>query len=236
MRWSLLGNEGLLFRFVLKILESKKSIYSFHACSLFDDKSNILYIIAGGAGAGKSIFLLNAIKKGLKIFSTEMTHFKFDYDDLLFYKGSILDNVRVENLKYDFPEIAKNLNIKFKENSDYWNKKIVIDLSKYQVKSDELINPQILLIFPHIERNMNEIMLEEIKEKKNIIKQSFDNISSKISESILLYEKIPILGLDNTLLVINRLKALNLFINNKNFYRSLRLYSGVSNCLEEVIK
>jgi hypothetical protein len=236
IRWSLLGNEGLFYRFVLKILESKKDIYSFHACSLFDDKKNHLYIISGGAGAGKSIFLLNAIKKGLKIFSTEMTHFKVDHQDLTFFKGSILDNVRVGNLKHDFPEIADDLNLEFDEESNCWNKKIVIDLSRYQVSDQEIVNPQITLIFPHIERNMKESILSEIKDKKDIIKQSFDNISSKISESILLYEQVPVNGLDTPRLAMKRLKTLNDFINNEYFYKSLTLYAGVKNCLKEVIR
>jgi len=127
-RFSLLGNEGLFFRFVLKIMESKFNIFSLHACSLFDEKTERFFIICGGAGSGKTAFISKGIEAGLKIFSTEMTHFDlWSAGKLKFYKGSLLDNIRIANLKYDYPNIYERLELNLPEAEDEWGTKITLD-------------------------------------------------------------------------------------------------------------
>lgn len=235
IRFSLLGNEGLFYRFALKVLEDVHDIFSFHACSMFDEEKEQLYIICGGAGSGKTAFLLKGIEVGLKIFSTEMTHFKFQSTGKLrFYKGSLLDNIRVGNLKYDYPKAREMLNIDLPQVKDEWDAKIVTDLSQFQVPSDHLNNPQIFLVFPHIEQEKRESIVNEIKDKKVISKRLYDNISSKIGETILLYEKIPVAGLDTPLSAKRRLQAVNKFTQYGKLQKAVNVIAGTKNCLKGV--
>lgn len=146
LRFSFFGNEGLFFRYVLALLEKKKNIYSFHACSLYDEKSKNLYIVCGSAGAGKTCLLLRGLELGLKLFSAEMTHFKIENNSVKFFKGALVDNIRIGNIKYNYPLILKSLSIELPETEDEWGKKIAINLKKYETSFDELSNPEITII------------------------------------------------------------------------------------------
>ena len=110
LRFSLWGNQGFLYRFILFLLEEKHRIYSLHACGLFDEKRNFLYVIVGGAGSGKTVYLLSGIAKGLKLFSTETVHFKIEGNELIWFKGSLVDNVRLGTLIQDFPQFLARPN------------------------------------------------------------------------------------------------------------------------------
>jgi len=235
IRFSLLGNEGLFYRFTLKILEDKQDIFSFHACSLFDEEKEQLYIICGGAGSGKTAFLLKGIEVGFKIFSTETTHFKFQpTGKLKFYKGSLLDNIRIGNLKYDYPKACEVLNIELPQIKDEWGTKIPVDLSQFQVSSDYLNNPQIVLVFPHIEQEKRESIVNEIKDKRVMRKRLYDNISSKIGETILLYEEVPVTGLDTPFSAKNRLRAVDEFTQSDNLQKAISVIAGTKSCLRGV--
>jgi len=235
LRWSLLGNEGLFYRFVLKILEDNHKIFSFHACSLFDEEKEQLYIICGGAGSGKTAFLLKGIEVGLKIFSTEMTHFKFQSSGkLTFYKGSLLDNVRVGNLKYDCPKACEMLKLELPQVKDGWGTKMVVDFSQFQAPANYLDNPQIILVFPHIEQEKRESIVNEVKNKRVISKCIYDNISSKIGETILLYEEVPVDGLDTPSSAKRRFQAIHKFTQYRKLQKALNVIAGTRNCLKGV--
>lgn len=236
VRFSLLGNEGLFFRFVLKVLEDKYNIFSFHACSLFDERKGKLYIICGGAGSGKTAYLLKGIEEGLKVFSTEMTHFKFCPDGrLTFYKGSVFDNVRVGNLKYDCPKACELLNAQFPApTEDEWGTKVPVDFSQLQTSFNCLQDPEIILVFPHIEQERKKSLVNEVKDKRDIKKRVFDNLSEKIGGTILLYEKICVAGLDTPSCAKNRLLAADRLTRYKKLYKAATVVAGTKNCLEGV--
>ena len=235
LRFSLLGNEGLFYRFVLRVLENKHNIFSFHACGLFDEEKERLYIICGGAGSGKTAFILKGIEEGLKIFSTETVHFKFySSDELKFYKGSMLDNIRIGNLKYDYPNVCRMLNISLPQIKDEWGTKIVVDLSQYQTSSDYLSNPRIILVFPHIEQKKRESVVNEVKDKRVVDRILFNNLSNKIAETILLYEKVPVAGLDTLSSAEKRFQAVSKFTRYTKLQKVINVIAGTKNCLEGV--
>ena len=74
-RYTLFGNLGFVFRYVIHALERYHDTWSFHASAMVDDKGD-LWLIPGGAGAGKTVFLLEGLRRGWTIFSTEMTHLR----------------------------------------------------------------------------------------------------------------------------------------------------------------
>ena len=235
LRFSLMGNEGLFYRFALKILEDKHNIFSFHACGLFDEDKEQLYIICGGAGSGKTAFILKGIEEVLRIFSTETIHFKFQSpDELMFYKGSLLDNIRIGNLKYDYPDVCKMLNINLPPIKDEWGTKIVVDLSQYQTSSDCLNSPRIILVFPHIEQEKKEFVVREVKDKRVADRVLFNNLSSKIAETILLYEKVPVAGLDTLSSAEKRFQTVSKFSRYNKLQKVINVIAGTKNCLKGV--
>ena len=78
IRYSFFGNEGSLYRQTLKILEDKYGIFSFHSCAMYQPKENRLFLIIGGAGSGKSCFMLRGMQMGLELLTAEMGHFSFE--------------------------------------------------------------------------------------------------------------------------------------------------------------
>lgn len=234
-RFFLLGNEGLFYRFVLRILEDKHDIFSFHACSMFNEETGQFFIICGGAGSGKTVFVLKGIEEGLKIFSTEMVHFSFQAGHRLkFYKGSLLDNVRIGNLKYNFPEAYKILGMELPVGEDEWERKITIDLSGHQTSFNHLDNPKIIVVFPHIEEEKKASIVKEIRDKNLLYKLLFDNLSEKIAETVLLYEKVPVTGLDTPFSSKKRLGAIDDFIEYARLERAIIVIAGTKNCLKGV--
>ena len=236
LRFSFFGNEGLFFRYVLALLEKKKNIYSFHACSLYDEKSKNLYIVCGSAGAGKTCLLLRGLELGLKLFSAEMTHFKIENNLVKFFKGALVDNIRIGNIKYNYPLILKSLSIELPETEDEWGKKIAINLSKYETSFDELINPEITIIFPRIEENREKIDLTDITNKKRtIIKLLFDYATEKIGEEFLIYESIPVRPIDTLEAGLRRLQKIKNFVETGKIKRVLKIFAGARNCWECII-
>jgi hypothetical protein len=232
-RFSLLGNEGLFYRFVLRVLEDRYKIFSYHACSLYDEETELLYVICGGAGSGKTAFILRGLEMGLKIFSTEMTHFNFQQsiDQLKFHKGSLKDNIRIGNLKFDFPQLAKESGIELPEVEDVWGTKMVVDFSKQQTSFEVLEDPELIIVFPHVEQEKKETIVNDVTNKNSIRKKLFDNLSDKPGETILIDEGIPVIGLDTREALKQRLIAVDQFLEYGRIKKTVSVVAGTKNCL-----
>ena len=121
-RYTLWGNQGFLYRYALYLLEKIHNIYNFHACALYQEDRDILFVIIGGAGSGKTVYLLSGLEKGLKLFSTETAHFRIDKGNIVWYMGSVVDNVRYGTLIQDFPRFLPSGNIP--DPMEMWQKKL----------------------------------------------------------------------------------------------------------------
>ena len=232
LRYTIFGNEGLLFRYVLMFLEKHYDVYSFHACALYDEKTNQMYIGPGGAGSGKTCLILKGLELGLKLFSTEMTHFSF-VNGLTLYKGSLVDNVRIGNLKYSYPAITKKLKLKLPEAADEWGKKIAIDLTKLETKFDSIKKVGITIILPHIEEGRDENIVTDVKNTRVARKALFDNISDKIANNVLLYDMIPLEGFDEPVLMRKRFSAVDKLLNHVS--RVAKVVGGSRSCWDGVL-
>lgn len=233
LRYTIFGNEGLLFRYVLMFLEKYYDTYSFHACALYDEKTNQMYIGPGGAGSGKTCLILKGLELGLKLFSTEMTHFSF-VNGLTLYKGSLVDNVRIGNLKYSYPAITKKLKLKLPEAADEWGKKIAIDLTKLETKFDSIKKVGITIILPHIEEGRDENIVTDVKNTRVARKALFDNISDKIANNVLLYDVIPLEGFDEPVLMRKRFSAVDKLLNHVS--RVAKVVGGSRNCWDGILR
>ena len=141
-RWAILGNQGIWFRFALATQE-RHGIFAFHAASLYNPESNHLVILAGKAGAGKTVYLLSSISTGWRIFSTEMTYFSLNDSGLSFYRGSLLDNIFVGSFTVDFPEAISHLEVEIPVVQDPWAHKVCVDMHAVAVDLPVLLNPAV---------------------------------------------------------------------------------------------
>ena len=98
----------------------------------------------------------------------------------------------------------------------------------------QLDDPEIVLVFPHIEEEKKDSIVRQVKDKSLLCKLLFDNLSEKIGETILLYEKVPVAGLDSFSSLRKRLGAVDEFIEYARLKRAIRVIAGTKNCLEGV--
>ena len=220
-RYSIFGNLGIFSSWVLRTLEEAHDIHTLHACGLV--KESQLLIIPGGAGAGKSVFIFTALSQGWKILSTEFVHFQVK-DTVTFFKGALQDAVRVDTFKYHFPEFARKMNIALEEEM---GGKLLVDLSPFQCSPDQLNNPEISLVFPHVEEKRDRLIFHEIKEKESILRQLFHSASEKMEKSLLLYGQVAVPGIDNLFLVEKRKVSLEKFMEKGIIKNSFFWVSGI---------
>ncbi len=232
-RYTLLGNQGLLFRFVLTTLERKHGIYNFHACALYNEESNEMLFALGERGSGKSALLLSALDKGLfKLFATEIVHVGITDDGITFYKGTLRNNVRAGHLLYDFPKIAENIGVKLSELQDPWGTKVQVNLESYGTETDVVINPKITLIIPRIEEYNKSCLYNFINDMRKVKRLLMENLCDKITSLALIYETVPVDSLNNLALMSKRLAFLEKFIKEGRIEKVVSLFASPHNCLE----
>ena len=229
LRFSLWGNQGFLYRFILYLLEKKHRIYNFHACALYNEQKGRLYIVIGGAGSGKTVYLLSGLTKGLKLFSTETVHFRIEKDFISWFKGSLVDNIRLGNLIDHFPQFLPEM--EYKKNGKEWQQKIALNLSSYSTDHDRLENPgEVVIIFPRIEEGRKGFVLNSFDDKRKAARALFENISQKLTETFILYDKIPVLGIDEQEMADARLRAVNQVASHKTVIKMVSILSNPYDC------
>jgi len=234
LRFSLWGNQGFLYRFALYLLEKKHRIYNLHACALYDEQKKRLYIVIGGAGSGKTVYLLSGLAKGLKLFSTETVHFRIEKDFISWFMGSLVDNIRLGNLIYHFPQFLPEIG--YKKNGGEWQRKIALDLSSYRKDFDRLENPsQVIIIFPRIEEGRKGFILNLFEDKRKAAKALFENISQKITETFILYDRIPVLGFDRSDMADARLRAANELANHRTVIKIASILTNPYDCWGNIL-
>lgn len=229
LRFSFWGNQGFLYRYILYLLEKYHDIYNLHACALFDQNDGNLYIIIGGAGSGKTVYLLSGLEKGLKLFSTETVHFRLKKNNIELFKGSLVDNIRKGTLLYDFPQFLGDSDLSPQE--EIWQTKIAVDLSAHATDFETLINPSGMhIIFPHVEEGREGFVQTTIKDAKRSSKILFDNISQKIGETTILYDQLTVLGLDEIDMARSRLEKVRCFVDHSSITQILSILSNPKDC------
>ncbi|NIO49672.1 MAG: hypothetical protein GTN73_09600 [Candidatus Aminicenantes bacterium] len=235
LRFSLWGNQGFLYRYALYLLERKHGIYNFHACALYQEKKDQMFVVIGGAGSGKTVYLLSGLAKGLKLFSTETLHFRIENDLVSWFMGSLVDNVRLGTLMHDFPQFLPK--IETQEAGEEWQKKIALDLSPYKTDLEELKTPKsVVILFPRIEEGRKGFLLNLIDDTRKAAKALFDNISQKIAENVILYDKIPVLGFDKKEMALARLKYVSQLIHHKTITKIASVLSNPNDCWGDLLK
>lgn len=235
LRFSLWGNQGFLYRFTLYLLEKNHKIYNFHACALYHQEKDRLFVITGEAGSGKTVYLLSGLEKGLKLFSTETVHFRIVDNEVTWFMGSLLDNVRWGTLVHDFPRFLPGA--KAPKEGEEWQKKIALDLSSYKSDLERLLNPKsVTILFPRIEEGRKGFDFSPLKDERKAAKVLFDNISQKLTETVILYDKIPFLGFEEKQMAEARLDTLNQLVHHKTLTKIASVLSSPFECWGDLLK
>ncbi len=232
-RYSLFGNLGLLFKILLVALERYHDTYSFHASSMYSPSRDTLLLVVGGAGAGKTCFLLKGLEDDWQIFSTEMTHFQFTEEGCVFHMGSLYDNIRLGNLIYDFPEANKRLEVKIPSVPDVWGHKIAIDM-RHLAARPRYVNPRLTIVDARVESGREQPIVKTVSRKEKIVKILFDNATEKFGNTVILYDKIPVASLDTPELMSRRLAAMYRLVEEGALNPVKSVLAGAKNCMEGI--
>jgi hypothetical protein len=234
-RWSLLGNIGLFFRYAL-IVQERSGIYSLHASSIYKPDDDELLVIVGKAGAGKTVYLLEALVRGYQIFSTEMTYLRLVPEGIAFYRGALMDNIRVGNFRFDYPEAAERLGLTLPETEDPWEAKISVNMGGVTTERGELINPRLSFLFPRIEAGRDQAIVRDVARPRTLIRLLFDSASEKIGGTTLLYEELPVTGLDSPALAQARWDTVVQLVTAPHWQikQAKNILAGPKSCMEGI--
>jgi hypothetical protein len=228
-RFSFWGNQGFLYRYALYLLEKYHKIYNLHACALFDDTREILYLIIGGAGSGKTVYLLSGLAKGMRLFSTETVHFRLEREQIVWFKGSLVDNVRYGTLVHDFPQFLPDGARPAADN--LWQEKTALDLTAFATDFDSHKGSKAVhIFFPHIEEGRKGYIQNTISDDRKTVKFLFDNISEKMSETTVLYDRLPVLGFDDKDLAKQRLDSVYRCVRHPSIRQIVSILSNPKDC------
>lgn len=195
-RYTLLGNQGLLYRYTLALLERRLAIHSFHANALYDAAADRLTIFLGGPASGKSPALMAGLATGLSVFGTELVHFSVDDSGATFYRSACLDNVRPDGLLEDFPELAGRFTLPDIRTFSSPSSKFLLDLRSAAASQEVLRNPSLRLIIPKSEAGRDPVIKAPITHRGAMVKALFDNLSEKIGASFTMYNAFAMGGFD----------------------------------------
>jgi hypothetical protein len=233
-RFSLWGNLGFLYRFVLFLLEKKHRIYNLHACALYQPAAHRLFVIAGGPGSGKTVYLLNGLQRGLALVSTETVHFRKEGAHIRWFLGSLVDNVRIGTLRRHFPKFKRpEMEVPVEKE---WREKRAIDLSSYRWREDSLIDPDVLIIFPRVEERCQSFRIHPLADRRETAKLFFANISEKLTETVILYDRIPLLGMDSAELAEARRIACQALSRHRTVGFCAAIFSGPRRCWGDLLE
>ncbi len=233
-RYSIFGNLGLFFKYSMATLE-RHGIYSFHASAMYVPENHELIAVIGGPGAGKTVLILEGLSRGYQIFTVEMLHFAFRDEGLVFYKGALMDNIRIGNLVHDFPKAAERLKAEIPKVDDVWGTKIALDFEPLAPKEDVLVNPKLTLLFPRIEAGRDPAIITDIAKRSKLKWMLFNNATEKIGGTNLFYEAVTCDTMDTPDLMAKRERAMERLVSGEfEILRAKNILAGTHNCMEGI--
>lgn len=223
-RYTLYGNAGILSKVAYATLERCYRVLSFHAVALYDEAAHELYVVVGSAGAGKTVTMFEGtLRRGLRVFATEMTHVALTDEGCVFYKGSLYDNVRVANLR-DFPEAAERLRIPpIDERAK--DPKVCLSFRPLEAGPDRLVNPTVSLLFPRIESERQTAITAEVRGEA-LLKALYENASEMILRPRVYYTRLGVGPIDYPGASQRRLELCQRLVTEGRIRQSVSIMAG----------
>lgn len=236
-QYTLLGNQGVVFRYMLVCLEDMRQIHSFHATALYAPRSNHLIIGLGRSGSGKSVMLLEGLAKGLQVFATELVHFSTEGGKLVFYRGSCSDNIWVHNLVHDFSNVADGLVDMELVRALPMDSKIALNLRSLHSERVIVSEPTITLVFPRLESNRTTLAVNVLNDLQAVRLALFQNASEKIATPQILYDTFVVPSQDTLSRSQARWKSLLAWPlgSGSATKRIVSLWGGTKDCLSWLV-
>ncbi len=234
-RWTLFGNAGVLSKFSYTLLERCHGMLSFHATSMYDEERNEMYVIVGSPGAGKTVMMLEgSLRRGYKIFATEMTHVHFTERGATFYKGSLYDNIRVSTLVDDYPEAREMLRIENMNPEKVGEAKVGVDFAPVQTRDDIIVNPRMNWLFPRIEAESSKAIFTDVKDSSTLVKMLYENASEMIVRPRIYYGRLALSLIDYPNSAANRLALCKKLVENTVTSQAKSIFAGAKKCMAGV--
>lgn len=232
-RYTLFGNAGFLAKVSYTTLERVYGILSFHAVAMYDPRADELYVVVGSAGAGKTITMLEGcLRRGYRVFATEMTHVAVGPDGPTFYKGSLYDNVRVANIQ-DFPEAYEALGAPTDPQTG-GDPKLCLSFARIQAEPDVLVNPTVTLLFPRIESERRTSISSEVGSRGDLVKLLYENASEMILRPRIYYERLGVGPLYYPDMETHRLRIVEQLVDRSNIRQARSILAGPRDSLAGV--
>ena len=234
-RYTLFGNGGILAKFAYTVLERCYGMLSFHATSMYDEARNEMYVIVGPPGAGKTVMMLEGcLRRGYRIFATEMTHVNFTERGAAFYKGSLYDNIRVPTLVNDYPEAQDILGIRNMNPEKAGEAKIGVSFARVQTRDDVIYNPKMNWLFPRIEAQNSRAIFTDIKDRSTLVLKLYENASENIVRPRIYYGRMAISLIDYPHSAHHRMRLCQRLVEDVAISQAKSIYAGAKNCMQGV--
>jgi hypothetical protein len=165
-----------------------------------------------------------------------MTFFRVEPGRVVFYRGALMDNIRVGSFVYDFPLAAKRLGLTLPATDDPWETKISVPMHSVTTGQSELVNPRISFLFPRIETGVAYAQVHEIRNERTLIRLLFDSLSEKIGSTTLICEELPVTGLDDPALAQARWETVRRLVDAPDWEikQAINILAGPKSCMEAI--
>jgi hypothetical protein len=234
-RYTLFGNAGLLSKLIYATLERRHNILSFHAAVMTDESSDDVYVMIGSAGAGKTVMMLEGVlRRGFRVFATEMAHVQVGPDGLTLHKGSLYDNIRLATLLEDFPEGVEALGLRGVNAERPGDTKLAASFRRVETPRDTIVNPRLHLLFPRIEGERSRAQTASIDDRHSLVRALFENASEMIVRPRYYYGRLVFSSPDTPEHTTNRLGLVDSMLDRANLGQAKTILAGTRNSLDGI--
>ena len=200
-----------------------------------DESSGAVYVMIGSAGAGKTVMMLEGcLRRGFRVFATEMAHIQVGPDGLTLHKGSLYDNIRLATLLEDFPEGVDALGLAGVSGERPGDAKLAASFRRLESPRNVIKNPQLHLLFPRIEGERSRAQTETLGNRETLVRMLFENASEMIVRPRLYYGQVAFSSPDAPEDTTNRLRLVEQLVEAADLGQVKSVLAGTRNSLDGV--
>jgi hypothetical protein len=202
---TLFGNLGFLFRYLIVLLERTRSIHTLHACAFHRPEDGRLVIVLGTSQSGKSIVLLEALRRGFDVFASDLVHFESRDGKLRFHRGASVDNIWPWILTGVFADVARTLKVAKAVGAHKGSARFSLDLAGRLSPHELLVDPAVTLVLPRLAGPGDEpAQATEVSDAGTVRRTLYECATEKITQSTVIYDEVVVPPLSEPALDLRR--------------------------------